>query len=103
MAGESGSGAVVMYSTVWCGYCRRLKAQLAREGIEFHEIDIEGERVELDPETMVRVGADTKRKLLAGDDGIRVLIIGGVPGAAYVPGPGTEIGAPAPKLGNRVA
>lgn len=30
-----------MYSTTWCGYCSRLKAQLAREGIEFSEIDIE--------------------------------------------------------------
>lgn len=30
-----------MYSTVWCGYCRRLKAQLDRAGIDFHEVDIE--------------------------------------------------------------
>lgn len=30
-----------MYSTVWCGYCQRLKAQLGREGITFEEIDIE--------------------------------------------------------------
>jgi mycoredoxin len=30
-----------MYSTVWCGYCRRLKAQLNREGIQFQEVDIE--------------------------------------------------------------
>ena len=30
-----------MYSTPWCGYCHRLKGQLAREGIEFHEVDIE--------------------------------------------------------------
>lgn len=32
---------IVMYSTPWCGYCRRLKAQLEREGIEFTVIDIE--------------------------------------------------------------
>lgn len=32
-----------MYSTVWCGYCQRLKAQLGREGITFHEIDIEND------------------------------------------------------------
>ncbi len=32
---------VTMYSTVWCGYCRRLKAQLDRAGIDFHEVDIE--------------------------------------------------------------
>jgi len=30
-----------MYTTVWCGYCRRLKAQLARAGISFREVDIE--------------------------------------------------------------
>jgi mycoredoxin len=30
-----------MYSTPWCGYCHRLKSQLAREGIEFVEVDIE--------------------------------------------------------------
>jgi len=32
---------LAMYSTPWCGYCQRLKAQLGREGIEFAEIDIE--------------------------------------------------------------
>jgi len=32
---------LTMYSTPWCGYCQRLKAQLGREGIEFVEIDIE--------------------------------------------------------------
>ena len=30
-----------MYTTVWCGYCYRLKAQLKRAGIEFTEVDIE--------------------------------------------------------------
>ena len=33
--------AVTMYTTVWCGYCQRLKAQMTREGIEFTEVDIE--------------------------------------------------------------
>jgi len=33
--------SLTMYSTTWCGYCKRLKAQLTREGIEFSEIDIE--------------------------------------------------------------
>jgi mycoredoxin len=32
---------ITMYSTPWCGYCRRLKAQLEREGIEFTVVDIE--------------------------------------------------------------
>ena len=33
--------AVTMYSTPWCGYCQRLKAQMGRAGIEFVEVDIE--------------------------------------------------------------
>jgi len=34
-------GTVTMYSTTWCGYCRRLKSQLDREGIAVDVIDIE--------------------------------------------------------------
>ncbi|TDE97680.1 mycoredoxin [Occultella glacieicola] len=30
-----------MYSTTWCGYCRRLKTQLKRAGIAYTEINIE--------------------------------------------------------------
>jgi mycoredoxin len=32
---------VTMYSTTWCGYCRRLKLQLDQAGISYTEIDIE--------------------------------------------------------------
>ena len=32
---------LTMYTTVWCGYCRRLKDQLGRAGIDFAEVDIE--------------------------------------------------------------
>jgi mannose-6-phosphate isomerase-like protein (cupin superfamily) len=60
------------------------------------EIDIEGERVALDPETMVRVSAGTKRKLYPGDEGMRVLVVGGVPGEAYAIRDFTELGAPDP-------
>ena len=35
------SEKVTMYSTTWCGYCQRLKAQMGREGIEYNEVDIE--------------------------------------------------------------
>ena len=31
----------VMYSTTWCGYCKRLKSQLADLGVTFEEINIE--------------------------------------------------------------
>ncbi|MFI6598743.1 mycoredoxin [Nonomuraea sp. NPDC050536] len=33
--------ALTIYSTTWCGPCKRLKSQLAREGISFDVIDIE--------------------------------------------------------------
>jgi mycoredoxin len=32
---------LTMYTTSWCGYCRRLKRQLAADGIEMTEVDIE--------------------------------------------------------------
>jgi mycoredoxin len=32
---------LTMYTTTWCGFCARLKAQLQREGIEYAEVDIE--------------------------------------------------------------
>ena len=35
------SGQLTMYTTQWCGFCRNLKRQLARDGIEMVEVDIE--------------------------------------------------------------
>ena len=35
------SGQLIMYTTPWCGFCRNLKRQLARDGIELTEVDIE--------------------------------------------------------------
>ena len=32
---------VTMYTTQWCAFCRRLKSQLTRDGIEVAEVDIE--------------------------------------------------------------
>ena len=37
----SAAHTVTMYSTPWCGYCRRLKSQMEREGISYAEVDIE--------------------------------------------------------------
>jgi hypothetical protein len=56
-------------------------------------IDIEGERVELDRKTFVRVGPEAKRKVYAGPDGLRLLAIGGAPGEPYKIVPVTELGA----------
>jgi mycoredoxin len=32
---------LAMYTTVWCGHCRRLEAQLVRAGVSFREVDTE--------------------------------------------------------------
>jgi mannose-6-phosphate isomerase-like protein (cupin superfamily) len=60
------------------------------------EIEIEGERFPLDPDHMVRVAAGTKRKVWPGDEGIRMVIVGGVPGAVYEPPAVSELGEPDP-------
>jgi mycoredoxin len=41
MSMHGSAGRLTMYSTVWCGYCTRLKRALEREGIEFDDVDIE--------------------------------------------------------------
>jgi mycoredoxin len=35
------AGTITMFSTTRCGYCRRLKGQLDREGIHYTEVNIE--------------------------------------------------------------
>jgi mycoredoxin len=32
---------LTMYTTTWCAFCKRLKRQLAADGIEMTEVDIE--------------------------------------------------------------
>ena len=44
---------------------------------------VAGDEVALGTDTVVRVGPGTMRKLAAGPDGLRVLVVGGVPGKAY--------------------
>jgi mannose-6-phosphate isomerase-like protein (cupin superfamily) len=56
-------------------------------------MEIEGERVEMEPETFIRVAATPKRKVLAGANGIRMLVVGGCPGEAYKIVPATELEA----------
>ena len=48
-----------MYTTQWCGFCRRLKGQLAREGIEVAEVDIERDPVAADYVMSVNGGMQT--------------------------------------------
>lgn len=35
------AGTITMFSTEWCGYCKRLKLMLDKTGIGYTEIDIE--------------------------------------------------------------
>jgi glutaredoxin len=39
-SGASSSG-VTMFSTVWCGYCKKARAYFASKGIAYAEIDVE--------------------------------------------------------------
>ena len=60
------------------------------------EIDIEGERIALEPGVMVRVSPGTSRKVYTRDEPIRLLILGGVPGKVYEPPEISKLGAPDP-------
>jgi uncharacterized cupin superfamily protein len=60
------------------------------------EIEIEGERSPLDPDHIARVGSGVKRKVWPGSDGVRLLIVGGVPGGAYEAPSISELGEPDP-------
>ncbi len=49
-AKDSQMTPVTMYSTTWCGYCRRLKREFEEAGIPYREIDVDaneqyGERI----------------------------------------------------------
>lgn len=54
-------------------------------------MDVEGERVDMDAETLIRVGPGPRRKVHAGPQGLRMLVIGGTPGEAYTIVPATEL------------
>jgi mycoredoxin len=50
---------LTMYTTPWCAFCRRLKSQLAREGIEITEVDIEQDPAAADYVMSVNGGFQT--------------------------------------------
>jgi Cupin domain. len=60
------------------------------------EIEIEGERFPLDDDHVARVGPGTKRKVWPGNDGIRILVLGGKAGEAYEAPDITKLGEPDP-------
>jgi mannose-6-phosphate isomerase-like protein (cupin superfamily) len=60
------------------------------------EVEIDGKRIALDPETAVSIKPGVRRKLWPGPDGMRIVAIGGKPGAPYAPKEISELGAPDP-------
>lgn len=62
------------------------------------EFEVDGERVPVDPERIVRISAGAKRRLTPGSQGIRVLALGGVPGKLYERPEPFTLGAPDPTV-----
>jgi mannose-6-phosphate isomerase-like protein (cupin superfamily) len=60
------------------------------------EIEIEGQRFPLDDNHIARVAAGTKRKIWPGPDGIRLVVLGGIPGGTYVAPDISKLGEPDP-------
>lgn len=58
---------LTMYTTTWCGYCSRLKAQLQREGIAYDEVNIEQDEDAADLVMSVNGGNQTVPTLLFAD------------------------------------
>ncbi len=57
-------------------------------------LEVDGERVALDGDSVVLVAPEGVRRPIAGPEGLRVLSVGAVPGEAYEPFPNSEAGAP---------
>ncbi len=60
------------------------------------ELEIEGERFPLDPDHAARVGSGVMRKVWPGEDGVRLLILGGMPGKVYEAPDVSQLGEPDP-------
>ena len=60
------------------------------------EIEIAGERFPLDSDHIARVASGTMRKIWPGADGIRVLVLGGIPGGTYEAPDISKLGEPDP-------
>ena len=63
---------LTMYTTQWCGFCKRLKAQLARAGVEVSEVDIERDAAAAEFVMSVNGGNQTVPTLLFPDDSTMV-------------------------------
>ncbi len=58
---------LTMYTTTWCGFCKNLKRQLAKAGVELTEVDIEHDPAAADFVMSVNGGNQTVPTLLFAD------------------------------------
>ncbi|MDA8369612.1 MAG: mycoredoxin [Nocardiopsaceae bacterium] len=58
---------ITMYSTPWCGFCKRLKRQLEREGIAVDEVNIEQDPAAAEYVMQVNGGNQTVPTLVFAD------------------------------------
>jgi mycoredoxin len=61
---------LTMYTTPWCAYCKRLKSQLAREGIDIAEVDIEQDPAAADYVMSINGGFQTVPTVLFPDGSV---------------------------------
>ena len=58
---------LTMYTTTWCGFCKNLKRQLGKAGIEVTEVDIERDPAAAEFVMSVNGGNQTVPTLLFAD------------------------------------
>lgn len=63
---------LTMYTTTWCGFCRNLKSQLGRVGIEMTEVDIEKDEAAAEYVMSVNGGNQTVPTVLFPDGSVMV-------------------------------
>ena len=66
------SAPLTMYTTQWCAFCRRLKSQLARDGITMTEVDIERDPAAADYVMSVNGGNQTVPTVVFPDGSVLV-------------------------------
>jgi hypothetical protein len=61
-------------------------------------LHLDGEEHQLEPGVWARVGVSQLRRLVPGTAGVRLVVIGGMPGKAFEPPAWTELGAAPPTM-----
>jgi mannose-6-phosphate isomerase-like protein (cupin superfamily) len=55
------------------------------------QIEVDGEKIDISPDVIVRVGPAAKRKIHPGPEGLRLIALGAIPGKPYEINPVTEL------------